>query len=262
MIDGLATAYSATGGAWQRGPGRVYDRLAEVLLAQSPVSMMGRHVLDVGAGTGAATRAALAAGAAAVIAVDPAVGMLAHDASRRAPAAAGDALALPFPAATFDAAVAAFSLNHLTDPAGGLREMARVTRRGGPLLASSYAADDTHPVKVAVEAALAAHGWEPEGWCAVMRAEAVSLLATVEGCAAVADAAGLHAVVEPVQVAFPELDAHDLIAWRLGMAQHAPFVNRLPPGRREAVIADALARLGDAVPPLVRSIILLRAVSG
>lgn len=261
VIDGLATAYSATGSAWQQGPGRVYDRLAQVLLARSPVPVDGCRVLDVGAGTGAATRAALAAGAAAVIAVDAAVGMLAHDAPWRAPAVAADALALPFATATFDAAVAAFSLNHLTDPAGGLREMARVTRPGGGLLASSYAADDTHPVKVAVEAALASQGWKPEGWYATMRSEAVLLLATEDVCAAAADAAGLDAVVEPVQVTFPELDARDLIAWRLGMAQHAPFVRRLSPGQQDAVVEDALARLGDAVPPLVRSILVVSAVS-
>lgn len=261
VIDGLATAYSATGGSWQRGPGRVYDRLAQVLLARSPVPVTGCTVLDVGAGTGAATRAALAAGASAVIAVDPALGMLAHDASRRVPAVAGDALALPFPAAAFDAAVAAFSLNHLTDPAGGLREMARVTRRGGPLLASSYAADDTHPVKVAVEAALASHGWKPEGWYATMKAEAVSLLATAEACAAAAEAAGLDAVVETLRVAFRELEPRDLVAWRLGMAQHAPFLARLPRGQQDAVGAEALARLGDAVPPLVRSILVVHAVS-
>ena len=261
MIEGVATAYSATGAAWQRGPGRVYDRLAEVVVARSPVPLDGGTVLDVGAGTGAATRAALAAGASAVVAVDPAVGMLRHDASRRVPAVAGDALALPFPAATFDAAVAAFSLNHLTDPAGGLREMARVTRHGGALLASSYAADDDHPVKIAVESALAAQGWTPEPWYATMKTEAVSLLATADACAAAADAAGVDAVVEPVRVAFPELDARDLIAWRLGMAQHAPFVRGLSAGQRGTVVEAALAGLGDPVPPLVRSILVVGAVS-
>lgn len=260
VIDGVASAYSVTGAAWQRGPGRIYDRLAEVLLARSPVPVGGGRVLDVGAGTGAATRAALAAGAAAVIAVDSAVGMLAHDAVRRAPAVAGDALALPFTAAAFDAAVASFSLNHLTDPAGGLREMARVTRPGGALLASSYAADDDHPVKVAVESALADCGWEPEGWYATVKAEAMLLLATADACAAVANAAGLEAAVEPVRVEFPDLDAHDLVAWRLGMAQHAPFVRRLAPSDQDAVVADALARLGEAVPPLVRSILIVSAV--
>lgn len=261
VIDGIATAYSATAGAWERGPSRIYDRLAEVLLSRSLVPIGGGRVVDVGAGTGAASRAALAAGAGAVIAVDAAVGMLAHDASQRVPAVAGDALALPFSAAAFDAAVAAFSLNHLTDPAGGLREMARVTRPGGALLASSYAADDDHPVKVAVEAALASRGWTPDGWYATMRTEAASLLATVDACAAAAGAAGLEAVVEPVHVAFPELDARDLVAWRLGMAQHAPFLGRLPPAEQDAVADEALARLGDAAPPLVRSILVVSALS-
>lgn len=261
VIDGLATAYSATGGAWQRGPGRIYDRLAEVIVARSPVPVRGCRVLDVGAGTGAATRAALAAGATAVVAVDPAVGMLRHDASRRPPAVAGDALALPFSTAAFDASVAAFSLNHLIDPAGGLREMARVTRPGGALLASSYAADDTHPVKVAVEAVLASHGWKPDGWYVTMKAEAVSLLATGEACAAAADAAGIRALVEPVRVAFPELEARDLIAWRLGMAQHAPFLSGLPAAQQDAVVVEALARVGHAVPPLVRSILVVGAIN-
>lgn len=259
VTNGLAAAYSATGAAWQSGPGLVYDRLAEVLVASSPIALEGCRVLDLGAGTGAATRAAFAAGAARVVAVDAAFGMLAFEADRRPPAAVGDALALPFPMSAFDAAVAAFSLNHLTAPAAGLREMARVTRPGGALLAAAYAADDTHPVKAAVEAALAARGWTREPWYEALRAEAVPQLATLEGGAATAAAAGLRADVELVRVPFPKLEAHDLVAWRLGLAQHAPFLARLSPNVRDAVAADALARLGEA-PPLVRSIIVVRGI--
>ena len=66
----------------------------------------------------------------------PPSGMLAHDAGRRPPAVAGDALALPFAAGAFDAAVAAFSLNHLSRPGrraagGGPGDPAR--RRSGRL---------------------------------------------------------------------------------------------------------------------------------
>lgn len=261
VTDGVTAAYSATGGAWQLGPGRIYDRLAEVLVARSPTPLDGYRVLDVGAGTGAATRAALAAGAAEVVAVDTAFGMLAHEGACRAPAAVGDALALPFTASAFDAAVAAFSLNHLTDPAAGLREMARITRSGGVVLAAAYAADDAHPVKAAVEAALADRGWRPERWYETLRSEAIPQLATPDGCAAAAEASGLDAIVEPVRVPFPELDAQALVAWRLGMAQHAPFLARLAPDDRAAVAADAIARLdGPTVPSLVRSILILRAV--
>lgn len=260
LTGAVAAAYSAAGEAWQRGPDRIYDRLARVLVAASPVSLGRARVLDVGAGTGAASRAALAAGAAAVVALDAAFGMLAHGAGERPPAAVGDLIALPFADAAFDAAVAAFSLNHLADPATGLREMARVTRRGGPLLAASYAADDTHPVKPAVEAALATRGWGPEPWYLEMRANATAALATVGHARAAAAGAGLDASAEVVRVPFPDLGPHDLVAWRLGLAQHAPFVARLPPGERDAVVAEALRRLGDHPPPLVRSVVVMRAI--
>lgn len=260
-VTGVAAAYSATAGAWARGPAQVYDRLAEVLIAHSPVSLAGGRALDVGAGTGAAGRAAGAAGASAVVAVDTSLGMLRHNAAARPVAVVGDALALPFADSTFDAAVAAFSLNHLTAPADGFREMARVTRRGGAVLAASYAADDTHPVKEAVTAALVARGWVAEPWYTSLQSTAIPLLATPARCAAAAAAAGLPADVATVRVPFPEFDAEDLVAWRLGLAQHAPFVAGLASNERQALVADALDRLGDA-PELVRSILVVGAVKG
>jgi ubiquinone/menaquinone biosynthesis C-methylase UbiE len=261
VSGGAAAAYSATGAAWERGPGRIYDRLAEVVVAALPVAVAGGSALDLGAGTGAATRALLAAGAAGVAAVDAAVGMLAHDAGRRPPAVAGDALALPFAAGAFDATVAAFSLNHLTDPAAGLREAARVTRSGGGLAVSAYAADDDHPVKQAVQTALAARGWAPEPWYKTLQTDAAPKLATVDAARAAAEAAGIDAEVELRRVSFGDLDAAALVAWRLGLAQHAPFVAALPTdAERTALAEDAAARLGDSWPPLERSIVILRAL--
>lgn len=255
-----AAAYSATASAWERGPERIYDRLAEQLVERSPVPLRGGRILDVGAGTGAASRAVLAAGAASVVAVDAAFGMLAHRAPGRPPAVAGDALALPFATASFGAAVSAFSLNHLADPAAGLREMARVTRPGGAVLAAVYAADDDHPVKDAVEASLLAHGWVRDPWYESLRTGPVTLLGTGDGCADAGRAAGLDPAIVAVRVPFPDLNGPDLVAWRLGLAHHAPFVAGLSADEREVVVADAVARLGDA-PPLVRSILVLRAVS-
>jgi ubiquinone/menaquinone biosynthesis C-methylase UbiE len=257
----LVGAYSTAGGSWQRGPGAVYDRLAEVVLARSPIPVAGARVLDAGAGTGAASRAAVAAGAARVIAVDAAVGMLAFGAADRPPAATADLLALPLAAGAFDVAVASFSLNHVEDPAAGLRELARVTRPGGGIVASAYAADDTHPVKAAVEAALAARGWSSAPWLEELRTRVVPLLATLGGCAQALEAAGLAGEVDPVRVPFPDLTAQDLVGWRLGMAQHAPFADALEPEARRELVDDAVSRLPDPLPPLVRSILVLRAVS-
>lgn len=258
-LTGIAAAYSATGGAWECGPARVYDRLAEILIAHSPVPLAGGRTLDVGAGTGAASRAALAAGAAAVVAVDASFGMLSHGSAARPAAVVGDALALPFTTSTFDASVAAFSLNHLRSPGAGLLEMARVTRRGGALLAATFATDDSHPVKDAVNQALAACGWVAEPWYASLKAEAIPRLATPQACADAAEAAGLDAEVEAVQVPFTEFHAADLVEWRLGLAQHAPFVAGLSPEERHDMVTDALNRLGEP-PSLVRSILVVSAI--
>jgi SAM-dependent methyltransferase len=217
----------------------------------------GTRDLDVGAGTGAVSRAAVVAGAASVVAVDAADGVLAYDIERRPPAVVGDARALPFPESSFDLSIAGFALNHLTDPVRGLREMVRVTRPNGGVLAAVYADDDDdHPVKAAVEAALADRGWAPEPWYAAVRADAMPRLATIDGCRAAAAAAGISGHVERVRIGFPELTIGDLIAWRFGMAQHAPFVARLSTAERDAVTEQVLTRCASS-GGLVRSILVL-----
>lgn len=258
-MNGTAVAYSRTGSAWQEGPGRVYDELARVAVGFSPVPMTGRLLLDLGAGTGAGSRAIVASGGRAV-ALDPAPGMLAHDRSRRPPAVAGDARAIPLADGAVGGVLAACSLNHLTDPAAGLREAARVTGPGGPLIASTFAVDDGHPVKAVVESVLAEHGWVPEDWYTTHQAEAIPRLATPEACAEVAAAAGLDAEVQAAPVPFPDLGAADLVQARLGMAHHAPFVATLPAGERAAVKAEAMVRLGQDWPVLVRSLLVITAV--
>lgn len=256
----MAAAYSATGSRWQDGPGLIYDTLATVLVEHSPHPLEAATVLDVGAGTGAASRAAIRAGAHTVVALDAAWGMVASDNHQRPPAVVGDACRLPLRSASVDVVLAAFSLNHLRDPGVGFVEAARVVRRGGAIVASTYAHDDTHPVKAAVEAALRARGWTEPQWFTEMRRDAVPLLATIAGCTAAARAAGLDPTVRQMRVPFPNLDARQLVAWRLGMAQHAPFVRALTLRDWAALEADAIARLGPDPPSLVRSIIVTTAV--
>lgn len=253
----VIAAYSATGGRWQVGPGVIYDRLAAELIAASPVDVRGAVVLDVGTGTGAATRAVFDAGAREVVPIDAALGMLQVDATNRPPAVCGDARALPLRDESVDLAVAAFSLNHLGDPVPAFREITRVLRPGGGAVVGTYAIDDAHPVKDAVEQALTRAGWRSPGWHAWLKHRASVVLSTLDSARDAAARADLGDVeVGHRRVAFPDLDPEQLIAWRFGMAQHAPFVDALGPARRERLFTETRRRLGEC-PPLVRSIIVL-----
>jgi SAM-dependent methyltransferase len=111
--------------------GRATAAAIEPLLDAAGVAP-GMRVIEVGCGLGALAAAAAARGA-AVTGTDIAEGMVAA-ARRRHPAlefVVADGEALPFESASFDAALAAFVINHLPDAERGAAELARVTRPGG-----------------------------------------------------------------------------------------------------------------------------------
>jgi SAM-dependent methyltransferase len=252
----VGDAYSLTGAAWDLGPRTIYRRLADVIVDLVPDGVGGRTVLDIGAGTGVIGESASERGAAGVVAVDVAIGILRVDAWRRPPAVVADALRLPFGDESFDAALAGFSFNHLTDPAEAFREAARVVRRGGVVCVAAYAAHDAHPVKAVVDEACRSFGWSTPAWYDAMRRDAIPLLATPSS--ALAHAAALPgAAASVVDVAFEGLDRAQLVTWRLGMAHIAPFVASLQPAERTALANEALARLPADTPPLVRSIVVV-----
>jgi demethylmenaquinone methyltransferase/2-methoxy-6-polyprenyl-1,4-benzoquinol methylase len=103
----------------------------------------GARVLDVATGTAdVAIEFARRTQAASITGLDPSSGMLEVGRAKLAgdPAFAGrveliegDAMALPFPDASFDAVTIAFGLRNLPDYERGVREMARVLRPGGTL---------------------------------------------------------------------------------------------------------------------------------
>lgn len=226
---------------------RLYGRLAEELVARCPIDLNGRSVLDLGAGTGAASTAARGA---RVIAVDNAIGMLQRGRMARPPAAVGDALALPFRARAFDVVIAAFVLNHLAEPTLGMREAGRVAREY--VLATTYSADDDHPVKHAVDRALVEAGWSIPMWYREHASR--RSWGTVDAVTATVERGGLAAArVEHAHVPFPDLGPKELVRWRMGMAQCAAFVASHD---ERAIEARALELLGDA-GPVARSVIFI-----
>jgi SAM-dependent methyltransferase len=99
-------------------------------------------VLDVGCGTGALSVAAAAIPFTHVTGVDRSTAYISRaenePGGRRIRFEVGDAAALRFRDATFDRTISLLMLNHLPDPAAGLREMIRVTRPGGIVAAAIW----------------------------------------------------------------------------------------------------------------------------
>jgi ubiquinone/menaquinone biosynthesis C-methylase UbiE len=121
-------AYERLMGVWSRSVGEIFlDWL-------KPDTRL--RWLDVGCGNGAFTeRIVERCAPSEVQGIDPSEGQLKY--ARERPALRhvtfqlGDAMALPFPAARFDAAVMALVLVFVPDPVKAVGEMVRVVRRGG-----------------------------------------------------------------------------------------------------------------------------------
>jgi SAM-dependent methyltransferase len=131
-VWGNAEAYEAYMGRWSRPA-------AESFTAWLALSS-GLSWLDVGCGTGALTRAVLAAAdPGQVLGVDPSADFIATASARivdpRARFAIGDARALPVSSEAFDAVVAGLALNFVPEPEGALAEMVRAARSGGTVAA-------------------------------------------------------------------------------------------------------------------------------
>ena len=134
--------------AYDRFMGRYSTQLASQMADLAGVAS-GRRALDVGCGPGALTGELVArAGASMVSAVDPSEAFV-EAVRRRYPgvdARVASAEALPFADDTFDASVAQLVVHFMRDPVAGLREMARVTKRGGVVAACVWDFADGSPV--------------------------------------------------------------------------------------------------------------------
>ena len=183
MRDVVDDPYAGVARTWDADAARVYRPIAVDLVAAAPHPLAGRVVLDAGAGTGLAGRELVRAGA-RVVAVDVSVDMLAWHRGERPPAVAGELTALPLRDRSVDDALAAFVLNHLTAPVLGLRELARVTRPGGAVLATVYAATSGSPARDRVDETALAHGFRWPSWYLEVKRDAAPQLENPEKMAA------------------------------------------------------------------------------
>jgi SAM-dependent methyltransferase len=232
----VRAGYEAAADDWDAGPGPIYEPLARALVAAAPVPLTGRVILDLGAGTGAAGRAALAAGARQVVAADLSIAMLRRHALKApgAPACypvAADAAALPFRDASFDLVLAAFCLNHLPHLAPALANLHRVS---SALAASTFAPGWTHPAKDAVDETARSFGYHPPPWYTTL-APGTRAGDPDELTAAAATAGFTRVQTTVITVAVPLITPADLAAWRLGLAHYAPFLRTLDAQRRAEV---------------------------
>jgi SAM-dependent methyltransferase len=135
-----ASTFRTSAEAYDRFVGRYGPGLARALIAAARVRD-GERALDVGCGPGAlAAELAALLGAHNVAAVDPSE-PFAEACRRRLPGARVEVAAaesLPFEDARFDHALAQLVVNFMTDPPAGVKEMARVTRKGGHVSAAVW----------------------------------------------------------------------------------------------------------------------------
>ncbi|HEY8672172.1 MAG TPA: class I SAM-dependent methyltransferase [Candidatus Dormibacteraeota bacterium] len=250
----VRAAYERAGDAWSRGPSRLYDQLALRIVESAGEQLRGTLVLDAGAGTGAVCRALRSAGATA-IALDAAAGMLAHIGNAALLSVVGDICAQPFLAASFDAAVSAFTISHLEAPERALGEMRRVVRARGLVVAAVFGAAAPNASKDVVDQVAAEHGFVAPAWYVTLKACTEPLTNTPERLRACAEAAGLQSVSVADVTVDPGLDSPEaMVEYRLGMAHVAAFVSSLEADERESLVRDAtaaVARRGQAIRPRV-----------
>jgi SAM-dependent methyltransferase len=253
--------YAGTAPTWAAHASRVYGPLAAELLGAAPHPVRGRRVLDAGAGTGLVSDVLRAAGARPV-AVDLSFSMLRWRAAGRPPAAVADLSRLPLRAGAVDDAVAAFVLNHLPEPVPALRELARVVRPGGAVLATVYANSSRSAARDRIDEVTLAHGFRWPAWYVEIKQVAAPRLGTVPAMTAAATEAGLTTIEAVEFVAELGLDrAEDLVDYRLGQAHCREWLDGLAPDERAALRADAIAAVEPIMQPYRPRVVRLRAVS-
>jgi ubiquinone/menaquinone biosynthesis C-methylase UbiE len=253
----LRTAYDGSGKAWARGPSRLFDLLANRVIEPFATRLRGATVLDVGAGTGAVSRALRRAGASPV-AVDASADMLAHVGDSALLAVVGDVCSLPFLDAAFDAAVSAFAISHVDNPARALAEMRRVVRPPGLIVVAVFGAAPANVSKDVIHEVAVQFGYEPPPWYRHLKAQTEPLSNTPDLLRGCAQAAGLEAVVvDDIEVDSEISAPGDIVDYRTGMAHLAPFVSSLTAAQRERFMRDATNAVRERGQPIRPRVLIM-----
>ena len=137
LFDGWPEMYDQ----WFRTPiGRLVKMYECELLMDLLSPEGGDTILDAGCGTGVFTLDVLGTGP-RVVAVDISLPMLVRTREKAvgcpASVVAGDMMALPFADETFDKVVSVTALEFIEDGKGAVRELFRVTKRGGRIVVAT-----------------------------------------------------------------------------------------------------------------------------
>jgi demethylmenaquinone methyltransferase/2-methoxy-6-polyprenyl-1,4-benzoquinol methylase len=152
MFDDVAAGYDRTNAILSMGTSALW-RLATV---RALGIIPGDRILDIAAGTGTSS-AAIARAGARVTALDFSAGMVAVGRERHPDIefVEGDATALPFDDASFDAVTVSFGLRNVNDPHAALAEMRRVLVPGGRLVICEFTTPPNGAVRRAYDFYLA-----------------------------------------------------------------------------------------------------------
>src|SRR5215218_819780 len=233
-------SFAVSGDAYDRFMGRYSSPLAPAFADFAGVEG-GQRVLDVGCGSGVLTEElARRVGAEQVSGVDPSPLLAAC--AERVPGAdlkPGKAEALPWPDDSFDAAIAQLVIHFMDDPAVGVAEMARVTRPGGVVAASSW--DFSGGMEMLRVYWETAHELDHE-----LSGESRSF-GNLEELDALWRQLGLEDVeAGPIEVSARYEDFDELWGtFLLGVGPAGEYVVSLPPERQEALRGEYWRRLGD-----------------
>ena len=232
--------------AYDRFMGRYSSRLAPGFARFAGVES-GQRVLDVGCGPGALTTELVRLlGAAAVSAVDPSEPFVeaARERNPEVHVERASAEKLPFGDGDFDAALAQLVVHFMSDPVGGIREMARVTRANGFVAACVWDhAGGRGPLGAFWDAV---HELDPDA------PDESELPGAREGhLTTIFTEAGLYDVDETllsVDVEHPTFEEW-WEPFELGVGPAGGYTKRLEPERRDALREACRARLAE--PPFV-----------